>query len=170
MIKTLVFQCLQHAAHAAIDRSNHGTVNAATVVFDLGQGVVVFFAGLQWRVHAPVGQVHEKGAVLIFANGIHGFIGEIVCEIAFGFKPMATVVAHTKAHVGPQKTNDGVKVLFGVDSAWVFFWQVQTTFHEQTFVKALVVGPHFWRTAQVPFANVNVVVSTFFEYLCSCQF
>ena len=147
LINAVVLQCLKHAAHTSIDRPNHGAINSPTVVLNLGQSVVVFFAGLKGRVNTPVRQVHEERSVFVFANGVNSFIGKVVCEVSFGLKPFTPVEAHAKTHVGPQKSVDGIKVLFGIDSTRIVDRQIQTTFHEQAFVKALVVGAHFWRTA-----------------------
>ena len=163
LFQPLFAQGLQHPAHAAVDRAHHGRVDAAPVVRDVGQRVVVFFGGLQWGVYAPVRQVHEEGLVFVALDGGDGLVGEVVGQVLVGLKPFAAVVAHAKAHVGPKEFVDGVEILFGIDHTRVFLRQVQATFHEQAFVKALVVGPHLGRAAQVPFADVDVVVALGFE-------
>ena len=101
LINAVVLQCLKHAAHTSIDRPNHGAINSPTVVLNLGQSVVVFFAGLKGRVNTPVRQVHEERSVFVFANGVNSFIGKVVCEVPFGLKPFTPVEAHAKTHVGP---------------------------------------------------------------------
>ena len=163
LVQPFVTQGLQHPRHAAVDRTHHRCVHAPAVVGDAGQRVVVLPAGLQRRVDAPMRQIHEERPVLVLPDRGHRFVGEIVGQVLVGFEPFAAVVTHAKTHVGPQELVDRVEILLGVDHARVVLRQVQAALHEDALVEALVVGPHLRGAAQVPFADMDVVVPTRLE-------
>ena len=108
-------------------------------------------------------QVHEKWPVLVALDRRDRLVGEVVGQVLGGLEPLAGVVADAVAHVGPQEAVDRVEVLFGIDHSGVFFGQVQPALHEQALVEALVVGPHLGGAAEVPFADVDVVVAAALE-------
>ena len=114
-------------------------------------------------MHTPVRKVKEKGLIFIAMDGRDSFVGEVVGQVFVGLKPMPRVVAHAKAHVGPQKFVDGVKVLLGVHDTWIVLRQVQPAFHEQALIKTLVARSHFGGAAQVPFTDMQGVITALFE-------
>ena len=116
-------------------------------------------------MHTPVRQEHEEGLVLVLLDGADRFVGEVIRQVLARFKPLAGVEAHTKAHIGPEELVDRIKVLLRVDHARVFLRQIQAAFHEQALIKALVVGSHLGRAAQMPFADVDGVVAARLEQL-----
>ena len=157
VIQALVFEVLQHAADVAVQRADHGRVDAGGMVCNVRQGVVVLARGLQRVVRRVVGQVHEKGVLLVRVDGFDRLVGQVVGHVARRLKRLARIEANAPGVCGPQEFVDHVERLFGVDHLGRVFGQKHggTMHQRQRLVKTMRISPELGAVTQMPFAQLQ---------------
>jgi len=109
-----------------------------------------------------VGQIHEERPVAVGPDAGQRLIRQIVGHIAVGMEPLSAVVLNTVGQVGPQEAVQRIERLARVDHVRVAGRQEQLCpdHKAQALVKALILGSHARRLAEVPFAQVQGVVAS----------
>ena len=112
-----------------------------------------------------VRQIEKKRTLAIGADDPQCFIGEVIREVARGFKGRTAIEAHLPRMGGPEEGVDWIKGLFGVDHLRRILWQKQrgTGHKPQCLVKAMGLRAECRRFPQVPLADVDGVVTRFFQ-------
>ncbi len=157
--ETFGLHCVHDATDAAVERTDHGRVDAGAMRFDVADGVVVGLGGLQRRVHAPFGDIEEEGPVSVGVDDLDRLVGPPVSEIAAGLEPRAFIVGGGVLHARPEEFVDRIEGELGVDDVGVVLRQVERARHQEAFIEPLRVGAEFRAEAEMPFADMDRVVA-----------
>ena len=171
VIQALVFERLQNAANVAVQRTDHGGIHAHGVVGNEAQRVIVLARGLQRCMRCVVGQVQEKGPVLVGLDHLDRLVSEVVGHVLGRLKRLAVFEAHGPRLGGPEKFVNWIKVLHGIDHIRVLSWQKHGgTMHvRQRLVEAVVVGAKLRAVPQMPFAQMHGVVVGSLQQFGQCD-
>ena len=141
--QAFLFELVHDATNAAIDRAQHGGIDAKPMRLDISNRFIISLGRLQRCVHAPMSEIEEEWTVLVRFDDFQAFIGPVIGQIAARLKKLTTIVRRGELRDCPERFVDRIEVEFCVDDIGIVFRQEEQVFHEQTFVKALRRGMKF---------------------------
>ena len=150
-----------HVADPPVELRDHRAIDARLAVLDLGEFRIILTRRLKRRVRRVEGEIKEEGPVLVRVDRLFGFGGEIVGHMPLGMKALAAVESHGMAQIGPDETVDRIPRQLGVDRIGIVVGQEfrAPRQNREAFVKTLRIGLQARRFAQMPFADVDGVIS-----------
>ena len=98
---SVIFQCLYDTTDTAVDGAYRTGIDAGAVIGEASPTTSKSCRVACECVNAPMRQIEEKRLVFIGGNRFHRLVGEIIGQIAVGFKAIAIVKTDGVAHYLP---------------------------------------------------------------------